>query len=52
MKQIVIDFNRYRGLGFKPREALSVAVMRFRVQRLLERELRARELAKQRVVRG
>jgi hypothetical protein len=46
VKQIVIDFNRYRGLGLKRREAFSVAVMRYRVQRLLKRHEKAAAHAK------
>ena len=37
MKEIVLDFRRYKGLGFSVREAAEIARMRHRVRRTLIR---------------
>lgn len=44
--EIFSDFKRYRRLGLKRREAIGVAIMRYRVQKLLAQHERAREIAK------
>lgn len=52
MKEIVIDFRRYRGLGLRPREAFQIAVMKYRVRKLLEKREGERESARKDVVAG